>query len=93
MTDARRVRNAVARFSQVLGVCDEDRAVAFANIVKAAKYYNVTVSEANWHKLGVHLNALRFESASSAVGTGAQPLREDFGERTSREEVRREAGG
>jgi len=54
MTDAQHVRNAVARFNQVLDVSDEDRALAFANIEKAAKYYGVSLSETNWHELGKH---------------------------------------
>ena len=40
LTDARHVRNALARFDQVEGVCtDEERGQAFANIKKAAKHY------------------------------------------------------
>ena len=35
LTDAQHVRNAVARFDQVIGVSDADRALAFANIEKA----------------------------------------------------------
>ena len=60
MTDAQHVRNAVARFDQVLDVSDEDRALAFANIEKAAKYFGVKLSETNWQQLGkqpkVHLS-------------------------------------
>ncbi len=52
MTDPQHVRNAVARFDQVLDVSDEDRALAFVNIEKAAKYYGVNLSETNWHELG-----------------------------------------
>ena len=37
MTDAQHVRNAVARFDQVIDVSDADRALAFENIEKAAK--------------------------------------------------------
>ena len=37
LTDERHVRNAVARFDQVIDVSDADRALAFANIEKAAK--------------------------------------------------------
>ena len=36
LTDAQHVRNAVARFDQVIGVSAEERALAFANIEKAA---------------------------------------------------------
>jgi hypothetical protein len=53
LTDAEHVRNAVARFDQVTGVSDEDRALAFANIEAAAKYYGVKLSETSWHDLGV----------------------------------------
>ena len=38
LTDAEHVRNAVARFDQVIDVSDADRALAFANIEKAANY-------------------------------------------------------
>jgi len=51
MTDASHVRNAVARFDQVIGVSDEDRALAFANIEKAARHYGVNLSETSWKDL------------------------------------------
>jgi hypothetical protein len=54
LTDAEHVRNAVARFDQVIDVSDADRALAFANIEKAAKYYDVNLAETSWHDLGVH---------------------------------------
>jgi hypothetical protein len=54
LTDASHVRNSVARFDQVVDVSDDDRALAFANIEKAAKYYNVDLSETSWRELGVH---------------------------------------
>jgi len=47
------VRNSVARFDQVSDVSDADRAMAFANIEKAARYYDVDLSETNWQQLGV----------------------------------------
>jgi hypothetical protein len=52
MTDARHVRNAIARFDQVTGVSDAERDVAFANIKKAAKHYGVDLSESGWGDLG-----------------------------------------
>jgi hypothetical protein len=52
LTDAKHVRNAVARFDQVIGVSPEERELAFANIKKAAKHYHVDVSEADWEALG-----------------------------------------
>ena len=54
MTDASHVRNAIARFDQTVGVSDEDRKLAFANIKKAAKHYGVEMSETDWHQLGKH---------------------------------------
>jgi len=52
LTDADHVRNAIARFDQVTGVSDEDRNLAFANILKAAKHYDIKVDEDNWRQLG-----------------------------------------
>ena len=52
LTDADHVRNALARFNQVEDVSDEDRDLAFKNILKAAKHYDVTIEEDNWHQLG-----------------------------------------
>jgi hypothetical protein len=52
LTDAAHVRNALARFNQVEDVSDADRDLAFANIQKAARHYDVEVSESDWHELG-----------------------------------------
>jgi len=52
LTDARHVRTALARFNQVRDVTDKERDQAFANILKAAKHYDVDVQEKNWHELG-----------------------------------------
>ena len=69
LTDAPHVRNAVARFDQIVGVSDSDRARAFANIEKAAKYYNVNLSETSWHDLGVHPQRNRKEAAAKGAAT------------------------
>jgi len=69
LTDAQHVRNAVARFDQVMGVSDDDRALAFANIEKAAQYYDVNLSETSWHQLGVHPQPHREEAAAKGVAT------------------------
>lgn len=52
ITDASHVRSALARFNQVTEVSDAERDLAFANIRKAAKYYNVEMRETNWRQLG-----------------------------------------
>ena len=69
LTDAHHVRNAVARFDQVIDVSDEDRALAFANIEKAAQYYGVNLTETNWNQLGIHPQQNREEAAARAVET------------------------
>jgi hypothetical protein len=52
LTDAKHVRNALARFDQVQDVTDKDRDQAFANIQAAARHYDVKLTEKNWHELG-----------------------------------------
>jgi hypothetical protein len=52
MTDARHVRNAIARFDQTIGVTDSDRELAFANIKQAAEFYGVEMGETDWTQLG-----------------------------------------
>lgn len=54
LTDAQHVRNAIARFDQVIEVPEADRALAFANIEKAAHYYQVDLAATNWQELGTH---------------------------------------
>jgi hypothetical protein len=51
LTDTQHVRNAVARFDQVVDVSDAHRALAFANIEKAASHYDVNLAETSWHDL------------------------------------------
>jgi hypothetical protein len=48
---ASHVRNALARFDQVQGASDADRALAFANIREAASYFGVHMTENSWHDL------------------------------------------
>jgi hypothetical protein len=69
LTDARHVRNAVARFDQVIGVSEADRALAFANIKKAARHYGVDLSETSSKELGVHPQRHRKEAARKAAAT------------------------
>jgi hypothetical protein len=51
LTDARHVRNAIARFDQVEGVSDAERDQAWKRILAAAKRHNVEVSESSWRDL------------------------------------------
>jgi hypothetical protein len=51
LTDARHVRNAIARFDQVEDVTDAERDEAWQRIMAAAKRYDVEVSEQSWRDL------------------------------------------
>ena len=64
LTDAQHVRNAVARFDQVIDVSDADRALAFSNIEKAASYYGINLAETSWHDLGIRPQRNRREAAA-----------------------------
>jgi hypothetical protein len=52
LTDAKHVRNALARFDQVKDVSDEERDLAFKNIKKAAKHFGIDIAETDWRELG-----------------------------------------
>jgi len=51
LIDAKHVRNAIARFDQVEGVTDAERDKAWQKILKAAKRYEVDVSESDWRDM------------------------------------------
>src|SRR5438093_13412106 len=51
LTDARHVRNAVARFDQVEGVTDAERDQAWKRIQAAARRFDVDVSASDWREL------------------------------------------
>jgi hypothetical protein len=51
LNNASHVRNAIARFNQVEGVSDAERDEAWMRIKKAAKKFDVEVSEKSWHEL------------------------------------------
>jgi hypothetical protein len=51
LTDARHVRNAIARFDQVEGVTDAERDQAWKRIKNAARKYDVEVSAKDWGDL------------------------------------------
>ena len=51
LTDAKHVRNAIARFDQVEGVSDAERDRAWKPIMAAAKRFEVEVAENDWRDL------------------------------------------
>jgi hypothetical protein len=65
LTDASHVRNAIARFDQTIGVSDEDRALAFANIKRRP---SITVSRCP-NRIGMNSGAARVPAAPRKTGT------------------------
>jgi hypothetical protein len=51
LTDARHVRNAVARFDRVEGVSNQERDEAWKRIQRAAKKFEVEFDEQDWRDL------------------------------------------
>lgn len=51
LNNAGHVRNAIARFNQVKGVSDAEREEAWERIKRAAKKFDVEVSEKSWREL------------------------------------------
>jgi hypothetical protein len=52
LNNASHVRNAIARFSQVEGVSDDERDAAWRRIKKAADEHGVEVHEKSWREVG-----------------------------------------
>jgi hypothetical protein len=52
MTDAAHVRDAMARFNQVGDVTDAERDLAFGNLQKAARHFDIQMKETDWHQFG-----------------------------------------
>jgi len=67
LTDAQHVRNAIARFDQVIDVSDEDRDLAFANIENAANHYGVNLAETSWRDPGTHPRKRRGNEPPNAL--------------------------
>jgi acyl-CoA reductase-like NAD-dependent aldehyde dehydrogenase len=52
LTDARHVRNAIARFDQVKDATDKERDEAFRRIKRAASKFDIEMTESRWQDLG-----------------------------------------
>jgi hypothetical protein len=51
LVDAAHVRDAIARFDQVQDVSNAERDEAWRRIVRAAKHYDIELSESDWREL------------------------------------------
>lgn len=83
LTDARHVRDAIARFDQTIGVSDEERDLAFANIQKAARHYGVGMTETDWRQLGrtPHTGRTAEDRKTSARKAASTRKRHERGEK------------
>lgn len=52
LENASHIRNAIARFTQVTGVSNGERNVAWERIHRSAKKYGVDVHDTSWRELG-----------------------------------------
>lgn len=77
ITDASHVRNAIARFDQTIGVSDQDRELAFANIKKAATHYGVDMTETSWKELGKRPSTGRAKEDREASARKAAETRKE----------------
>jgi uncharacterized protein DUF6582 len=77
ITDASHVRNAIARFDQTIGVSDQDRELAFANIKKAATHYGVDMTETSWKELGKRPSTGRTKEDREASARKAAETRKE----------------
>jgi hypothetical protein len=75
LTDARHVRNALARFDQVEDVSSAERDLAFANIKKAAKHYDVELTETSARDLGVKPQSAAAKKKRTAAKKKKAPTR------------------
>ena len=79
LTDAKHVRNAIARFDQVIDVSDHDRDLAFANIKRAADHYGVDMTETDWRQLGKTPSTGRTAEDRSRSAQKAAATRKEHG--------------
>jgi hypothetical protein len=66
LTDAKHVRNAIARFDQVEGVTIADKDEAWKRIKKAAKNCDVDIHESSWRELGHSTKSVSSKKTTSA---------------------------
>jgi hypothetical protein len=69
LTDAKHIRNAIARFDQVEGITDAEKDAAWKRIIKNAKKFDVEVHESSWRELG---HGSKSKSSSKANAGKAQ---------------------
>jgi hypothetical protein len=62
LSDAKHVRNALARFDQVRDASDDERDEAFRRIQRAARKFGVDVSEKSWRELGKPTKSMKSSS-------------------------------
>jgi hypothetical protein len=76
LNDASHVRNAIARFDQVRDATDQERDEAFERIQRAARRFDVEMTETRWQDLGKPSAAMK-SSDKPRPPTNAEPSTKD----------------
>ena len=89
LNDASHVRNAIARFNQVQDASDEERREAFERIQRAAKRFDVEMTETNWRDLGKPSEGMR---SSDKPSRGNQSTKDDLYQEAKRRNIKGRSG-
>ena len=89
LNDASHVRNAIARFDQVQDASDEERREAFQRIQRAAKRFDVEMTETNWRELGKPSAGMR---SSDKPRRGSQSSKDDLYQEAKRRNIKGRSG-
>jgi hypothetical protein len=85
LNDASHVRNAIARFDQVQDASDDERREAFERIRRAAKRFDVEMTETNWRELGKPSQGMR---SSDKPRQGNQSTKDDLMQEAKRRNIK-----
>jgi|SRR5215510_6848504 len=89
LNDASHVRNAIARFDQVLDATDDERREAFERIQRAARRFGVDMNETNWRELGKPSTGMR---SSDKPRRGNQSTKDDLYQEAKRRNIKGRSG-
>jgi len=89
LNDASHVRNAIARFDQVQDASDEERREAFERIQRAARRFDVEMTETNWRELGKPSEGMR---SSDQPRRDNQSTKDDLYQEAKRRNIKGRSG-
>ena len=90
LSDASHGRNAIARFDQVQDASDEERREAFERIQRAAKRFDVEMTENNWRELGKPSEGMR--SSDKPSNQSGKSTKDDLYQEAKRRNIKGRSG-